>query len=132
MKLTKITLIAIIVISAIMLTGCQEEQLAQCQLENTELMTQMQEQAEALSKNRKAQLHSAKLITEVLIKNGELKQEIAALKETIAELKQTQSQAVVQTPEQKEIIRKGLEQLFELQRKSAEKLQKEAQKETQK
>lgn len=129
MKAAKITLIAIIVITALLLTGCQEEQLAQCQLENEELQKTVKELQLKLSKIGDAMMNSSQMVSVFAIENEKLMNEIKALKkaaEEAAEEKQTQKNAPEKTPEQTENIRKGLEQLRKLQQESAERMRKEA------
>lgn len=119
---------AIIAISAILLTGCQDEQLSQCRLENEELQKTIEAQKLELRKTGGAVMNSSQMVSFFVAENEKLMNEIKALKAAQQATPKPQTQKPAQTPEQKEKIRKGLEQLFELQRESAEKMKKEAQK----
>ncbi len=130
MKLTKIMAMTIIAITAILLTGCQEKQLKQCQLENTELQAKVETYKQALDKKEAAVQKSVKIITEILMENGELRRDIAALRKAQETQPKPKSQIKkpAQTPEQKAELQKGLQRLFQLQRESVEKMKKEREK----
>lgn len=131
MKISKIAIITIIATAAIMLTGCQEQtkqQLAGCQQENTKLQTQIETQQQALSKSDTALQNSVLMITEALIENEQLRRENAKLSKALESQSKPQSAKPAQTTEQKANIQKGLQELFELQKKSAEKMKNESQK----
>ena len=130
MKLRRIATIAIIAATAILLTGCQDElkqQLTDCQDSNAELKTQLESQQQALIKKEGAVENSVNLITQTLIENQKLRNEIKALKKAHQSqpkpIPQTQTPKPSHTPEEKaRIKREGLQKLFEMQRKSAEKM----------
>lgn len=132
MILSRIAAITIITITATLLTGCQDAQitseqdaqLAQCQQENVDLTQKIEQQKQALSKSEMMILNSVKMTSEILIENEELRKQNIELTKALKNLKK----AKAQTPEEKAKIQKGLQQLFELQRKSAEKMKKDAQK----
>ena len=129
MKLRKIATITIIAATTILLTGCQDElkqQLTDCQGNNTKLQTTLDTQQQEIARYKKVEegygftLMQAMIKTEALQKeNGQLKKDIAKLKAKNASLDKTKDM----TPEEKARIKKeGLQKLFEMQRKSAEKM----------
>ncbi|MBW8034828.1 MAG: hypothetical protein FVQ79_04030 [Planctomycetes bacterium] len=130
MKPAKITSIAIIVIIAIILTGCQDEQLSQCRLENDELITTVKDKQMELHKLNKGLMDSSRMLSVFITENEKLTNEIKALKKAAQQGQQAkpkpQIKKPVQTPEQKENIRKGIENLRKLQQDNAKRLLKEA------
>lgn len=129
MKLRKIATIAIITVTAILLTGCQDElkqQLTDCQGNNAKLESSLKTRQDEIDKLKKIEetfsftLVQAKVKNEALQKeNDQLKRDITKLKAKNASLDKTKDM----TPEEKaRIKREGLQKLFELQRKSAEKM----------
>lgn len=151
----KTLILTVIVISATLLCGCQEQQLADCQ-ENTiqlqqtidqqkadcqeniaKLQQTIEKQKAAIVKAEKATERSASVTNELLLEgertkkenkalkkenagltkeNAGLKKDNAGLKKEVARLKKELSR----TPEERANIRKGIEQLMQLQKESAE------------
>ncbi|MBW8015531.1 MAG: hypothetical protein FVQ82_05030 [Planctomycetes bacterium] len=130
MKLTKITSAAIIVIMAMLLTGCQDEQLANCQQKNTELQAQVEAQKETITKKETIEKNSLTMITLILNENVKLRSQIAELKKAQQPKPDPKKPAKKpeMTPEKKAEMKKALQKLFDLQKKSAEKMKKEANK----
>ncbi|MCF7956733.1 MAG: hypothetical protein K9M75_13100 [Phycisphaerae bacterium] len=129
MKLRKIATAAIITVTAIMLTGCQDElkqQLTDCQDNNTRLESSLKTQQEEVEKLKKMDETFGFTLIQAIQKNEALQKENEQLKKDITNLK---AKMVIEektkdlTPAEKERIKKeGLQRLFELQRKSAEKM----------
>ena len=130
MKLTKITSAAIIVIMAMLLTGCQNEQLANCQQKNTELQAQVEAQKETITKKEAIEKNSLTMITLILNENSELRRQIADLKKALQPKPdpKTPTKKPEMTPEQKAEMQKALQKLFKLQQESADKMKKESNK----
>jgi len=127
MKLTKITSAAIIVITAMLLTGCQNEQLANCQQENTELQAQVEVQKETITKKEAIEKNSLTMITLILNENTKLRSQIVELRKALQSKPgpKTPTKKPELTPEQKAEMQKALQKLFKLQQESAEKMKKE-------
>ena len=122
MKLKKIAAIAIITILTITLTGCQDElkqQLTDCRQQNSELLAQLETQKQDVATKDEAIQNSVQLMAHTLIENDKLKAEIKKLE---AQLAKQNASKKPQTPEQKTIIQKGLQELFKMQKESAEKM----------
>ena len=112
MNLSRIAMIATIAMAATLMTGCQD---SQCQQENAQLQGQVETLTQQVEKSAAAQQNTMKIISDLNTDNQKLRNQVTALKK-----------AASRTPEQKAKIQKGLQELYELQRKSAEKMRKEA------
>jgi hypothetical protein len=129
MNLTKIATIAIITISATLLTGCEDglqKELTDCQLTNTKLQSDIEAKQMVIAKRDTSVKKSVDMISEIVMENEKLKREITALKKTLMSMStpmpKTQTKKPKQTPEERARIQKGLQELFKLQKESAEKM----------
>jgi outer membrane murein-binding lipoprotein Lpp len=122
----KTLILTIIVVSATLLCGCQEQQqLADCQEQTAKLEQTIEQQKADIAKAEKAVDNSVSMVTELLFEDAydkkdlnDAQKEIEALKKENARLKAELSR----TPEERANIRKGVEELMQLQKESAEKL----------
>ncbi|MCF7954953.1 MAG: hypothetical protein K9M75_04035 [Phycisphaerae bacterium] len=122
MKLRKIATIAIMALTAILLTGCQDEQLTKCQQENTELRAKVESIEKILEENTNTLQGTMAMAPLILGENERLKRENDFLHKQLQAALESQTKKPEQTPEQKAKIKKGLQELFELQKESAEKM----------
>jgi formylmethanofuran dehydrogenase subunit E len=130
MKMSNIVTIAIITISATLLTGCEDglqKELTDCQLTNTKLQSDMETQQMAIAKRDTSMMNSVKMISEIMIENEKLRHEILKLRKSV-EAKPKRKKSTLTEKEKQD----GLRELFELQRISAEKMKKEAEAEANK
>ena len=111
MKLFEVFLVILVSTGLFTLSGCQDQQLADCQQENAELQARIEQQQKEIDELNNNQEQLAVLMDMVVRENEKMKK--AA---------QTRPPSQSQTPEQKENIRKGLQQLFELREKSAQEM----------
>lgn len=119
MKLKNITSIVIIAITATLLTGCQDQlkkDLTDCRQENTKLQSTLNTQQEEIAKYKKIEEAYGFTLMKAMMENEKLKAEIAKLKAA------KPAQKKEMTPEQRERMRKGIEELRKLQKESAEKM----------
>ena len=125
MKLRRIATIAIIAATAILLTGCQDElkqQLTDCQDSNTKLESSLKTRQDENDKLKKIEETFSFTLIQAMVKNEALQKENDQLTKDIAK-NATQDKTKDMTPEEKaRIKREGLQKLFEMQRKSAEKM----------
>jgi hypothetical protein len=130
MKMSNIITIAIITISATLLNGCEDglqKELTDCQLTNTKLQSDIEAQQMAIAKRDTTVQNSVNMISDIMIENEKLRREVLKLRKSIEAKPKPQSKKSTLTPEQKEKNKQdGLRKLFELRRKSAEKMKNEA------
>ncbi len=115
MNLSQIATFAIVAVSATFLGGCQDAELSECQEENLRLQSQVQGLTEQVAAGDKAQIGSLRIISDLNAENLKLTKQVGSLKKALS-----------QTPEQRARLQKGLRELREMQRKSAERMKKEA------
>ena len=123
MKSTFTTLLALLVIgsAACILTGCVEaEKLAECEQNAADLQAKLDKQENEIARFKANEQTMGISLIEAITSNEMLKKEIESLKKTSEPVKPTY------TPEQKENIRKGIEQLRKLQMENAKRLQQKA------
>lgn len=132
MTISRIFVVLTVSITLIALAGCQEQQtdnnsqlqeLAECRQENAELKARIEKMQLEYEKFAETKESAIQLSTELLIENENLRRENAELKETAKIKKKAENQ----TPEEKAKIKKGLQELFELRKRSAEKMKQDAQ-----
>jgi hypothetical protein len=126
MKMSNIVTIAIITISATLLTGCEDglqKELTDCQLTNTKLQSDIETQKMAIAKRDTSMMNSVKMISEIMMENEKLRREIIGLRKSVEAKPKRQRKKSTLTEKEKQ---DGLRELFELQRISAAKMKKEA------
>ena len=122
MKSTFTTLLALLVIisAACILTGCGEaEKLAECEQNAAKLQAQLDEQGQEVARLKGVEQNYAMALIETVTSNEKLKKEIETLKKT-------PPVQPTYTPEEKENIRKGIEQIRKMQEENAKRLQQKA------
>lgn len=129
MNRARMTGISVFMVSVIMLGGCQnqqaKQQLAECRQEVSKQEETIQNQQEEITKLKKIEQNYAAAMIDTITNLQTIENENKRLKEQIAELKKNSAadkKASEMTPEEKQNIKKGLQELFEMQKKSAERM----------
>ena len=134
MTISRILTVLTVSLTLIALAGCQEQQadnnsqpqqLADCQQENAELQAKIETQQAELEKLKESKEGMSAVLTELIIEMDKLKSENTKLKKS----SKINSQAPTNAPKKNnKNIQQGLQELFELRKKSAEKMKQDAQK----